>query len=606
MGADFQNLPKKAVIGMSKLKVLLSTEGTYPFHQGGVSTWCDILVNKLDSVDYTIYSVLMDPFVTQKFKLPKDASILKMPLWGTEEPSEHLDTPFSKSYMSKRRTNNSIIKERFIPLFTDLVKEIVRLDKQPIRFGRTLLELYRYFQQYEFKVSFKSELTWDTYKSIIRQTVDDPKNQLAEPDIYCLIQSLGWIYRFFNILNTPVPKAHVSHSSAAAFCGIPCVIAKLEYGTPFLLTEHGVYLREQYLSLSKREYSSFLTTFLIRLVHSVTMMNYAFADQVSPVCHYNTRWEQRFGVKPGRIEVIYNGVDQRVFKEAAARPNHTGPTVVTVARIDPIKDILTLIRSADIVRKSIPDVKYVVYGSVSVPEYYEECVKLRDKLGLQETFTFAGHTSNMAEAYQSGDVIVLSSISEAFPYSVVEAMMTGKPVVATDVGGIKEALGSAGILVPPFGAEQIAEGTIKLLSDPEFAEQTGQEGKERALNFFTLDKVLDLHLKSYIKMAVGAQDTARKPAVAPKESASRRPERPAAAKQRQLMVDKGYALMQYGFYEEAIAHFRKAIAEDPYAISVPVLLLEISTAYEQLNEPELAALERYKYELIVLQTANAG
>lgn len=582
-----------------KIVVMMSTEGTYPFHQGGVSTWCDILIQKLTSVDYVIYSVLMDPFVTQKFQLPKNTGIVKMPLWGTEEPSEHLNTPFSQTYLAKQRTDDHAIRTLFLPLFRDLIEEIISMNKDPQRFALTLNALYEYFQIYEFKLSFKSELTWNLYKEMVLSYVQDPKHRFAQPDIYCLIQSLGWVYRFFNILNTPLPKSHVTHSSAAAFCGIPCVLSKLQHKTPFLLTEHGVYLREQYLSLAKREYSSFMNTFLIRLIHSITSLNYAFADQVSPVCQYNTRWEKKFDVEPQKIQVIYNGVDQRIFKEATS-PRSGPPTVVTVARIDPIKDIKTLMRSAAIVRQSIPDVKYVVYGSVSVPEYYEECLKLHEELQLKETFIFAGHTSSMAAAYQSGDVIALSSISEAFPYSVVEAMMTGKAVVATDVGGIKEALGDTGILVKPFDSEALAEGTLKLLQNPVLRDEMGRDGKERALNFFTLDRVLELHLKSYIKLAVGAED--RVPAAqtdAQREAEPVRQRIVARWQQRQqLYAEKGYALLLLGSYEQAIRQFRLAIKEAPSSASVPVLLLEIAAAYERLGKLELAMNELQKYELM--------
>jgi glycosyltransferase involved in cell wall biosynthesis len=589
-----------------KIVVMLSTEGTYPFHQGGVSTWCDILVNSLTSVDYVIYSVIMDPFVTQKFKLPRDTGLFRMPLWGTEEPSEHLKTPFSKTYMAKRRTDEKVLKTEFLPLFNSLIKEIVSIEKNPLAFGQTLLELHQYFQQYEFKVSFKSEIVWNEYKRIIKETVENTKNQFAQPDIYCLIQSIGWIYRFFNILNTPIPKVNVSHASAAAFCGIPCVLSKLQNKTPFMLTEHGVYLREQYLSLSKRDYSTFLNTFLIRMIHSITSMNYTYADQVSPVCHYNTRWERRLDVNRERIEVIYNGVDQKIFTEASGVRSGP-PTVVTVARIDPIKDILSLIRSADIVRRHIKDVKYVVYGSVSVPEYYEECLQLRDQLGLQEVFIFAGHTTNMSAAYQSGDVIVLSSISEAFPYSVVEAMMTAKPVVSTDVGGIREALGPTGILVTPFDHEGLAEGTIKLLNNAELREEMGREGRERALNFFTLDRVLDLHLKSYIKLAVGAREV---PVLGHQAEAAATKERPepksistvgpiTRSSKQKLYAERGYALLLNGFFEDAILQFRKAISEYEHSPSTPVLILEIAHAYKQLGMIEQAANEFEKYELLL-------
>src|SRR5579875_4022045 len=92
-----------------RISVFLSTEGTYPFHQGGVSTWCDMLVKRLKHVDYTILSIITDPFVTQKFELPKGVRLIKIPLWGTEEPSEHLDVRFSSTYLAKKRTTSHVI-----------------------------------------------------------------------------------------------------------------------------------------------------------------------------------------------------------------------------------------------------------------------------------------------------------------------------------------------------------------------------------------------------------------------------------------------------------------------------------------------------------------
>ena len=189
-----------------KMKVLLTTEGTYPFHQGGVSTWCDILINKLEPVDYVVYAILSNPFVTQKFKLPKGASLYTVPLWGTEEPSEHLSTPFPHIYLMKKQTGPNEIKEHFIPLFQELVYEIIAEVKDPRRFANILLGLYHFFQTYEYKESFKSEIVWDTYKKIILTAAADQSTGLSQPDVYGLVQSLGWLYRFFNIVNTPIPK----------------------------------------------------------------------------------------------------------------------------------------------------------------------------------------------------------------------------------------------------------------------------------------------------------------------------------------------------------------------------------------------------------------
>jgi len=564
-----------------KLKVLLATEGTYPFHQGGVSTWCDLLVRRLPDIEYVVYSVLANPFVTQKFRLPESSSLLKIPLWGTEEPSEHMDIPFSQILQAKQRTDQTVVRTQFLPLFADLVGEIAGTGSNPRRFGELLVALHEYFQVFEYKATFKSELVWNAYKEWMPKLCSDPANRIAQPDVYGLIQSLGWIYRFLNIVNTPIPKVHVTHSSASAFCGIPCAIAKLRDGTPYLLTEHGVYLREQYLSVSKQGYSSFLSTFLIRFVKSVVGLNYWTADQVSPVCHYNTRWEVRHGVAPKKVNVIYNGVDDRAFAESPSIP-HARPTVVMVARIDPLKDVLTFIRAAARVRESLPDALFLIYGSVSVQSYYEECLALRERLGLTNDVVFAGHSANIAAAYQSGDVVALSSISEAFPYSVVEAMMSGKPVVATDVGGVKEAIGESGLLVPPRDDAALADALIRMLRHPELRAVLGRESRERALNLFTLEKVLDLHLKSYIRLAARAEESADMPAV----------HRTSTAKQRQtLYAERGFALVDAGMDREAIEHFRRAIAETPDSPLVPVLLAEIAGAYNRLGCYELAFQE---------------
>jgi len=561
------------------LTVLLSTEGTYPFHEGGVSTWCDILVKKLDMVDYLLYSVVTNPFIIQKFKLPESTAFFKVPLWGTEEPSEHLATPFSQVYLQKKQTTNQIIEALFIPLLKDLIIEIINPKKDPEKLGVTIVQLYRFFQEYEYKESFKSELTWDVYKKLILDSVKNPEFNFTQPDVYGLIQSLGWVYRFLNIINTPVPKSNVSHSSASAFCGIPCVIAKLEYKTPYMLTEHGVYMREQYLSLSKRNLSSFLNIFLIRFIHSINTLNYHYADQVSPVCHYNTRWESKLGVARENMEVIYNGVDKNVFIEAD-KVERVNPTVVSVARIDPIKDIISLIKCAAIVKRHIPNVKFIVYGSVSVQEYYEECLALQQKLGLEETFIFAGHTTNMVAAYHAGDVVALSSISEAFPYSVVEAMMTGKPVVATDVGGIREALGDSGYLVTPRDSEAFANAITTLLKDSGLRQLMGRDARKRALKYFTLEKVLDRHLKSYIKLATHANEKMADLEV----------------NFQKLYSEKAYALFENGSYLEAIGQFRLAIHADPNTPAAFVYVSEIAKAYHHLGDFEKARKEMEKLQ----------
>lgn len=563
------------------MSVLLVTEGTYPYYQGGVSQWCDILLKRLKDVDYKVFSIVVDPFVTQKFDLPKGTQLIRVPLWGTEEPSEHLDTPFSLTYLAKQRTTDEAIESKFIPLFRDLILELISSKKNSYSFAQTIVELYDLFMYYDYKVCFKSELTWNAYKNMIQDVLKDSEYGLAEPDVYCLIQSLGWVYRFFNIINTEVPETHVTHASAASFCGLPCVIAKIKRGTPFLLTEHGVYLREQYLSLSKRGYPSFLNTFLIRMIHSVTDLSYTFADQISPVCEYNTRWERQLTGRHERIRVIYNGVDHEIFSDIQHNLHHR-PTVVAVSRIDPIKDIMTLQRTAYEVKKKIPNVHFIVYGSVSVPEYYEECKNLNVELGLEETFEFAGHISDIPRAYESADIIAQASVSEAFPYSIIEAMFAGKPIISTDVGGIPEALGDCGLLVTPGDVEAMSKGILQLIHDKALANEFAAQARTRALNLFTLDKSLEQYLKSYLKLCLVPEEMGNREFAYAEGLAENH-----TVDGQQILAERGFAFADIGDWHRAAQLLMDAIMLDPVSHVSTVLWIEVAKIHEKLGRFDL-------------------
>jgi polysaccharide biosynthesis protein PelF len=564
---------------------MLTTEGTYPFHQGGVSTWCDTLIKNCNSIEFTIFSITMNPFVTKKFTIPDNSVLIQVPLWGTEEPSEHLDIPFSKVYMQKKKTNENIIDNEFINNFSELINEILNQKKDPEKFADVLFKMHKYFKKFEYKKSFKSEQTWEAYKKIIKSYTIDKEKNILNPDVFGLISSLGWVYRFLNVINTPIPKTHVCHSSAAAFCGIPCVISKKLYNSSFLLTEHGVYIREQYLSLSKRLYSSFLSMFLVRFIKSITSLNYHYADQISPVCEYNTRWERKLGVKQEKIKVIYNGVDNRVFEPGYVNETNNELVVSMVARIDPIKDIIGFIKAAaivkaeNIVRDKKMKIKFFVYGSVAVDEYYKECIQVRKEFNLINDFIFIGHTSDVAKIYRNCNIVVLSSVSEAFPYSVIEAMMSGKPVVATDVGGVKEAIGETGVIVMPGNTKELADGIIRLLDNPYLRVSMGEEARERALNNFTINKIMSLYLKNYINLAVGQKDYMTFKIKYDIE----------------LVIKKGYASLYSRLYKEALNYFNIAINAYPKSLWSPVLHLEVARIYDlmddndkKLNEIKLA------------------
>ena len=273
---------------------------------------------------------------------------------------------------------------------------------------------------------------------------------------------------------------------------------KLEYGSSFMLTEHGIYLRESYLAQAASSFGLFHKLFNLRFALRMTELSYQIADMISPCCDYNQRWELRNGAQPAQIRTIYYGVDASVF--APTNKPFAEPAVVCwVGRIDPLKDLFTLLRAAAIVQRSRPDIHFRLYGSAPAGNegYYAKCLALRAELGLEETVTFAGFRSNAATAFNEGDIVVLSSVSEAFPFSLLEAMLCEKPVVATAVGGVPEQVAGCGYAVEPRNPQEIAQAILTLINDPELAASFGRAGREKALREYSVHQSGSAHEAAY-------------------------------------------------------------------------------------------------------------
>jgi glycosyltransferase involved in cell wall biosynthesis len=114
---------------------------------------------------------------------------------------------------------------------------------------------------------------------------------------------------------------------------------------------------------------------------------------------------------------------------------------------------------------------------------------------------FEGRVPSPIDAYHAGHTVVLSSISEGFPYTVVESMATGRPPVCTNVGGVAEAVGNAGFVVPPRDHRAFADACVTLLRDPALRMRLGRAARQRVLNNFTLEQSLDAYRAVYRELS---------------------------------------------------------------------------------------------------------
>ena len=297
-------------------------------------------------------------------------------------------------------------------------------------------------------------------------------------------------------------RADVTHAVSNGLAALIGLGAKWTHGTPLVLAEHGVYLRERYLALRLEPLGWPVKAILAGFTRRLCETGYRAADLITPCADFNQRWELRLGADPAKLRTVYNGVDPSRFHRAGPEPEV--PTLAFVGRIDPLKDLLTLFRAFALVLAEIPEARLRVYGAAPKggERYHEECLALVAELGVGDSVSFEGQCSAVSDAYAASHVVVLSSISEGFPFSVIEAMVCARPLVATEVGGVAEAIGPTGLVVPPRRPDLFARACVDLLTDHSRRYEFGCAARERALELFSIERAVAAFDQIYRELAV--------------------------------------------------------------------------------------------------------
>jgi glycosyltransferase involved in cell wall biosynthesis len=205
--------------------------------------------------------------------------------------------------------------------------------------------------------------------------------------------------------------------------------------------------------------------------------------------------------RASRHVVVHNGVrdiDPGLFGD----PTSEVPTIVVVARHESPKDHSTLLHAL----AAVSDLSWrcVIVGG---GEEIDTTRALGRQLGLTARVDVRGHVDDVPTVIAGGSLLVLSSRSEGFPLCVLEAMRAGLPVVASDVGGISEAVddGRTGILVPPGEVAALARAMRELLTNADLRASLGGRGRQTFADRFTIDGMVDRLEAIYRVAATGAR-----------------------------------------------------------------------------------------------------
>lgn len=485
--------------------VCLILEGTYPFVSGGVSTWIHQLITAMPDLRFSIVyiSPYPNPHREYKYKIPPNVVDIQ-------------DVYLHQVYHAEEPSPLTMRQEGFAAL--DKVHEdIIRGSREAFAEG------LRWFRGPRGTLNaadvFRSKEAW----ALFRLLYDRHGESVSFLDFFWTFRSI--YIPLLKTLRSPLPKARLYHTVSTGYAGILAAAAKAMHGSPVLLTEHGVYTHERLLEISQstwiyspqrerfrvqRELSYFKRVWL-GFFGVMGRITYNYADRIITLFEGNRAKQIVAGAPGEKISIIPNGIDIAHYREIPLKREGDGRrTVAFIGRIVPIKDVKTFLQAAGLVLKTLPDARFMVVGPTDEePEYTHECRQMAEQLGIEKSVEFMGKRV-MEDVYATIDLVVLTSLSEAQPYVILEAAAVGIPAVATDVGACRELLegrgpedksiGPGGLLTGVSRPEETAAAVVKLLTEPVLWKSMSEAGRNRMMRFYDQTDLVSKYLNLYEQM----------------------------------------------------------------------------------------------------------
>jgi glycosyltransferase involved in cell wall biosynthesis len=542
------------------MRIALVSEGTYPFAMGGVSVWCDQLIRGLPDYRWEMVALTVDGTEPQVWPSPANLdSVRSIPLWRPRpdrrgRPGRGRGASSRAPRPRQNRPGRSPGLDALLPPLQELFAAMLTpIGPEPAAAGGGVpggAEAYggsanggsgrqaAAVARRRFLVGLRGIYEYAAAGGDLETALLSDQALTAMTDAWRAIRpgevdalslhdacDTAWLMaHMLRPLTVEPVAADVVHASMNGLCMLVGMAAKWRHGTPVVMSEHGIYLRERYISFLDSDAPHAVRVMALGFFRSLAGAGYLIADALAPHSSYNRRWQLHNGADPARMWTMYNGVEPEEFLPAGAEPDE--PTISFMGRIDPLKDLHSLIRAFAKVRERVPNARLRMYGGTPAgnEEYRDSCLRLIEELGLTGAAVLEGRVDTPVNAYHAGSIVALTSISEGFPYTVVEAMACGRTVVCTNVGGVAEAVADTGIVVPPRDVSAIADACVALLTDHERRARLGGLARERVLANFTLRRSLDAYRGVYERVAItpsAAPAAERAAVVVPGKAAAR-------------------------------------------------------------------------------------
>ena len=526
------------------MRIALLTEGGYPYPGGDSVVWCDRLVRGLEGHEFEVYALGRGerqragawPALPDNVRRVRTA-----PLWGPAPG----DGPRGGSGGYGRRE-----RRRFGEHFADLAGAVCAepgeeaATAEADRFASGLHGLADLAREHGgLAAALRSEQALRLLEAACR--APGALRAVRAAAVTDLLTVTGELERVLRPLSLDwygepgLATADVCHAVGGGPAALPGLLAGRLFGTPLLVTEYGVRLREHYLAsaahaVAPHAVSAPVRALLASFHRRLAGEAYRRADLITSGNTHARRWQQRCGADRNRLRTVHPGMDASPLTgiEEDTGEERPDPLLVWTGRIEPARDLVCLLHAFAGVRRTVPGARLLIAEHPGGPAaadgreaeaYLAHCRALAAQLFPDEAadalsvgdnpvrFARIGdpEVPRLADAYAAADVAVLSSVVEGLPIPLVEAMFAGRATVSTDVGAVREVIGGTGLVVPPRNPRALADACVALLGDPARRARLGAAARARALELFTVEQNVAAFRGIYLELLSRRPEPAR-------------------------------------------------------------------------------------------------
>ncbi|MCB1229635.1 MAG: GT4 family glycosyltransferase PelF [Verrucomicrobiae bacterium] len=502
--------------------VCLLLEGTWPYVRGGVSTWVHQILTSMPDVRFSVVFIGAEKDAAGAPKYDPPANLVNFQEVFLFDPSNAAETNGGNASRGKWVAAHQALRRLLLD------ESDGRSEAESDRLlAEAFLALSHLAGQVPFDRFWSHSETWNLLQEVyVRHFEQVPFIEcfwnlrfLCEP-VWRLLQ-----------LTDQLPDARVYHAVSTGYAGLlGALAARSHRNGRFLLSEHGIYVRERISELLRAEWTGYagrngsgcgeiapLRRLWIDFFIEIGRFSYHSAGTIVSLFQRNADIQAEFGAPSKLIRVIPNGVKLERFdpiRENRRQKREADPNRKIVGffgRVVAIKDVKTLLRAARLTIDAMPDTRFLLVGPTDEdPEYFRECQRLTKELDL-DRFVHFGGPATPEQALPEFDLMVLSSVSEGLPFAVLEAFASGMPVVSTDVGSCPELIegrpdespvfGPAGRIVPVGAPASLAAALIELLTDRDLQNQLGDAGLSRVRASYAEPDIISAYREIYRELA---------------------------------------------------------------------------------------------------------